>query len=112
MYMYKYFVCHHVHMCICVGEGDYIYIIEVHNIGNIFDLIDSSFEHVLHPYNLSLVIYLIMYFIYWKNQVSSFQVSQNSMAYLNQCLLLNTKKVQQCHIQKLNPSFLFNLHQI
>jgi hypothetical protein len=35
MCMYKYFVCHHVHMCICVGEGDYIYIIEVHNIINI-----------------------------------------------------------------------------
>jgi hypothetical protein len=33
------------------------------------------------------------------------------MAYLNQCLLLNTKKPQQCHIRKLNPSFLFDLHQ-
>jgi hypothetical protein len=33
------------------------------------------------------------------------------MAHLNQCLLLNTKKTQQCHIQELNPSFLFDLHQ-
>jgi hypothetical protein len=33
------------------------------------------------------------------------------MAYLIQCLLLNTKKAQQCHIQKLHPIFLFDLHQ-
>jgi hypothetical protein len=33
------------------------------------------------------------------------------MAHLNQCLLLNTKKVKQCHIQESNPSFLFHLHQ-
>ncbi len=33
------------------------------------------------------------------------------MAHLNQCLLLNTKETQQCCIQKLNPSFLFDLHQ-
>jgi hypothetical protein len=33
------------------------------------------------------------------------------MAHLNHCLLLNIKKSQQCHIQKLNSSFLFDLHQ-
>lgn len=33
------------------------------------------------------------------------------MAYLSQCLLLNTKKAQQCHIQELHPIFLFDLHQ-
>ncbi len=33
------------------------------------------------------------------------------MAHFNQCLLLNTKKVQQCHIQELNLRFLFHLHQ-
>jgi hypothetical protein len=33
------------------------------------------------------------------------------MAHLNQCLLLNTEKTQQCHIRKLNASFLFDLHQ-
>jgi hypothetical protein len=33
------------------------------------------------------------------------------MAHLNRCLLLSTRKAQQCHIQKLNPSFLFDLHQ-
>jgi hypothetical protein len=32
------------------------------------------------------------------------------MTRLNQCLLLNTKKTQQSHIQELNPSFLFDLH--
>ncbi len=33
------------------------------------------------------------------------------MAHWNECLLLNTKKVQQCCIQELNPSFFFELHQ-
>jgi hypothetical protein len=33
------------------------------------------------------------------------------MAHLNQCLLLNIEKVQQCHIQELNLSFSFDLHQ-
>jgi hypothetical protein len=43
--------------------------------------------------------------------VSSIQLKQNNMTHLNQCLLSNTKNSQQCHIQKLNPSFLFSLHQ-
>ncbi len=33
------------------------------------------------------------------------------MAHLNQCLLLHIEKTQQCHVRKLNPSFLFDLHQ-
>jgi hypothetical protein len=33
------------------------------------------------------------------------------MAQLNQFSLLNTNKTQQCHIQKLNLSFLFDLYQ-
>jgi len=33
------------------------------------------------------------------------------MTYLSECLLLNIKKAQQCHVRKLNPSFLFDLHQ-
>jgi hypothetical protein len=33
------------------------------------------------------------------------------MAHLNHYLLLNIEKTQQCHIQELNPSFLFDLHQ-
>ncbi len=45
------------------------------------------------------------------NYLSSFELKKNNMAHLSQCLLLNTKKAQQCHIQKLNPSFLFDLHQ-
>ncbi len=31
------------------------------------------------------------------------------MLHLNQCLLLNTKNAQQCHIKELNPSFLSGL---
>jgi hypothetical protein len=33
------------------------------------------------------------------------------MAHLNQCLLSNIEKTQQCCIQKLNPSFLFDMYQ-
>ncbi len=33
------------------------------------------------------------------------------MAHLNECLLLNIEKTQQCRIQQLNLSFLFDLHQ-
>jgi hypothetical protein len=33
------------------------------------------------------------------------------MAHLHECSLLNVKKTQQCQIQELNPSFLFDLHQ-
>jgi hypothetical protein len=29
------------------------------------------------------------------------------MAHLNQCLLLNIEKIQQCHIRDLNPMFFF-----
>jgi predicted nucleotidyltransferase len=42
------------------------------------------------------------------DQLSSFEVS---MTHLNQCLLLNIEKAQQCQIQELNPSILFYLHQ-
>jgi hypothetical protein len=45
------------------------------------------------------------------DQLSSLEVSQKSVTHLNQCLLLNIKKVQQCCIQELNPSNLFYLHQ-
>jgi hypothetical protein len=33
------------------------------------------------------------------------------MAHLSQCLLWNTKKPKQFYIRKLNPSFLFDLHE-
>jgi hypothetical protein len=38
---------------------------------------------------------------------------QNNMAHLNQRLLLNIEKTQQCrsHIRELNPSFWFDLYQ-
>ncbi len=45
------------------------------------------------------------------NNLSSFQLKQNNMAHLNQCLLLNIEKVQQFCIGDLNSSFLFDLHQ-
>jgi len=38
------------------------------------------------------------------DQLSSLQERQNNMVYLSQCLLLNIKKTQQCHIQKLDQS--------
>jgi hypothetical protein len=45
------------------------------------------------------------------NYLSSFELKQNNMAHLNQYLLLNIEKDQQCPIQELNRSFLFDLHQ-
>ncbi len=52
---------------------------------------------------------VISYLLY--NQLSSFELKQNNMAYLNQCLLLNIKKAQECCIRESNLSFLFDLHQ-
>jgi hypothetical protein len=63
------------------------------------NLVDSSFEHVLHSYGLHLLSthkyeigYCILYFIFYllDNHLSSFELKQNNMAHLNQCLLLNT----------------------
>jgi hypothetical protein len=85
----------------------------------ILNLVDPSFEHLLHSYGLHLVstykfeiinFYFIIY-ILLDNHLSSLQLRKNNIAHLNHCLLLNIKKTQQCHIQKLNPSFLFDLHQ-
>jgi hypothetical protein len=45
------------------------------------------------------------------NHLSSFELKQNNMAHLSQCLLLNTKKAQQFYIRELNPTFLFDLHE-
>jgi hypothetical protein len=46
------------------------------------------------------------------NHLSSFELRQNSTTHLNQCLLLNIEKIQQCCIWELNPSFfLFSLHK-
>jgi len=78
-----------------------------------------SFEHVLHSYGLCLVsmhnyeigncLFETIYYLL-DNHLSSLLLRQNSMVNLNECLLLNTKKTQQCHIRKLNPNFLFDLH--
>jgi len=71
------------------------------------NLVDSSFEHVLHSYGLhqiSTYKYEInnspFDFIFYllDSHLSSFELEQNNMAHLNQCLLLNIEKTQQCHI--------------
>jgi len=86
----------------------------------LLNLVDSSFKHVLHSYGLHLVSTYkyeigncLFYFISYSldNHLSFLELIQNNMAHLNQCLLLNIKKAQQCRIQKLNPRFLFDLHQ-
>jgi hypothetical protein len=83
------------------------------------NLVNSSFEHVLHSYGLLLVSTYkyeigncLFYGIYYllDNHLSYLQLGKNNMAYLNQCLLLNTKETQQCRIQELSLSFLFDLH--
>jgi len=85
----------------------------------ISNLFDSSFEHLLYSYDFCLIStykYEIGNFFYSKSylldtHLSYLSLRQNNMAHLNQCLLLNTKETQQCYIQKLNPSFFFDLHQ-
>jgi hypothetical protein len=73
----------------------------------LLNLVDSSFEHVLHSYGLHLVLTYkyeigncffdsISYLL--DNYLSSFQLRQNNMVHLNQCLLLNIEKAQQCCI--------------
>jgi len=63
------------------------------------NFVDSSFEHVLHSYGFHLVSmykyeisnYLFNSIFYlFNNHLSSFELRQNNMAHLNQCLLLNT----------------------
>jgi len=72
------------------------------------NLVDSSFEHVLHSYGLHLIstykyeidnyfFNSISYLL--NNHLSSFELRQNNMAHLNQFLLLNTEKVQKCYIR-------------
>jgi hypothetical protein len=65
------------------------------------NLVDSSFEHVLHSYGVHLVstykyeigncfIDCISYIL--DNHFSYFELKQNNMVHLNQCLLLNIGK--------------------
>jgi hypothetical protein len=67
----------------------------------LLNFVDSTFEHVLHSYGLHLVstykyeigncfFLSISYFL--DNHLSSLQLRKNSMAHLNQCLLLNIEK--------------------
>jgi hypothetical protein len=97
-------------MCLC-GNHVFVYI-DIHLKFIIMkilllNLIDSSFEHVLHSYGLHLIstkkyeicnsfLYYISYLLY--NQLSSLELRQNGMAHLNKCLLLNRKRIQQCRI--------------
>ncbi len=73
----------------------------------LLNLVDSSFEHVLHSYGLHLVLMYkyeigncffdsISYLL--DNHLSSLQLRQNNMVHLNQRLLLNKEKAQQCCI--------------
>jgi hypothetical protein len=66
------------------------------------NIVGSSFEHVLHSYGLYLVstykyeicnclFDFISYLL--DNHLSSFELKENNMTHLNQCLLLNTKKI-------------------
>jgi len=66
------------------------------------NLVDSPFQHVLHSYGLHLIStykyeidnYLFDSIFYLlDNHLSSLELRQNNMAHLNQCLLLNTKKL-------------------
>jgi hypothetical protein len=65
------------------------------------NLIDPSFEHALHSYDLHLVPtykiwnrQFLFYFIFYllDNHLSSFELRQNNKAHINQCLLLNIGK--------------------
>jgi len=67
----------------------------------LLNLVDSSFEHLSHSYGHHLVLtykyeignylfYFISYLL--DNHLSSLKLKQNSMAHLNQCLLLNCRK--------------------
>jgi hypothetical protein len=78
------------------------------------NLIDSSFEHVLHSYDLRLISTYkyeignclfdsISYLL--DNHLPSLQLRQNSMAHLNRCLLLNTKKIQTMSYLKIKSKF-------
>jgi len=66
----------------------------------LLNLVDSSFEHVLHLYGFHFVLtykYEIGNFfdsIYYllNNHLSYLELKQNRMTHLNQCLLLNTEK--------------------
>jgi hypothetical protein len=73
----------------------------------LLNTVDSSFEHVLHSYGLHLVStykyeihnFLFDYVSYLlDNHLSSLELNQIGVAHLNQCLLLSTKKTQQCCI--------------
>ncbi len=74
----------------------------------ISNLVNSSFEHVLHLYGFHIVSTytyevsncIFDFISYLLDQLSSFEMSQNSMTNLNIFLLLNIKKAQQCCIQK------------
>jgi hypothetical protein len=64
----------------------------------LLNLVDSSFQHVLHSYGLHLVstykyeignfFFESMYYLL-DNHLSSLELKQNNIANLNQCLLLN-----------------------
>jgi hypothetical protein len=73
----------------------------------LLNLIDSSFEQVLHSYGLHLVstykyeINNFFYYIFYllDNHLSSFELKQNNMAHLNPMFIIEYKK---------NPTMLYS----
>jgi hypothetical protein len=58
-----------------------------------------------------VVVFFYFLFYLLDNHLSSLKLKQNNMAHLNQCLLLNKEKNRTMLYSKLNPNFLFDLHQ-
>jgi hypothetical protein len=74
-------------------------IMETHSL----NLVDSSFEHVLHSYGLHLVsrykyeihnyhFYFIFYLL--DNHLSSLELKQNNMAHLNQLFIIEYSRIK------------------
>jgi hypothetical protein len=96
---------HHLFlMCLC-GNRVFIYIYISIKLKLIImktlslNIVDSSFEHVLHSHGFHLVstykyeigkFYFFCIYYLLDDHLSSLELRENNMANLNQCLLLNT----------------------
>jgi len=82
------------------------------------NIVDSSFEHVLHSYGLHLVstykyeigncLFDFISYLLDKN-LSFIEFLKNGT--FKSMFIIAYRKTQQCHVRELNPSFLFDLHQ-
>jgi hypothetical protein len=96
-------------MCMC-EEGNFYYlytwiklkfIIMETTLSNLVDSSCITFIWFSFGFNTKYEINnCLFYSIYYllDNHLSSFQLKQNCMAHLNECLLLNIEKAQQCRI--------------